>query len=102
VADRVAITQSEFGEATRLADVDALGTGLFASRRVVVLNADHPTIRTIATLAQREPELAAYLAVKAFLLGRSATSESRLDAEACEQLVIATHDRRLMRVGVRA
>lgn len=95
VSDRVAITQAEFGEATPLAEIGALGAGLFASRRVVVLNADHPTIRTVATLAQREPELAAYLAVKAFLL-------NRLDAEVAEQLVIATHDRRLMRVGVRA
>jgi hypothetical protein len=107
VSDRVAITQAEFGEATPLSDVGALGTGLFASRRVVVLNADHPTIRTIATLAQREPELAAYLAVKAFLLtlppvGRDAKTDNRLDAEAAEQLAIATHDRRLMRVGVRA
>jgi molecular chaperone HtpG len=100
VADRVAITQAEFGEATPLADVGALGTGLFASRRVVVLNADHPTIRTVATLAQREPELAAYLAVKAFLLASS--NEQGLDAEVAEQLVVATHDRRLMRVGVRA
>jgi hypothetical protein len=79
-----------------------LGTGLFASRRVVVLNADHPTIRTLATLAQSEPELAAYLAVKAFLLDREASTDPRIDAEVAEQLAIATHDRRLMRVGVRA
>jgi Histidine kinase-, DNA gyrase B-, and HSP90-like ATPase len=107
VSDRVAITQAEFGEATPLVEIGALGTGLFSSRRVVVLNADHPTIRTIATLAQREPELAAYLAVKAFLLtlpavGRDAKPGNRLDAEVAEQLAIATHDRRLMRVGVRA
>jgi molecular chaperone HtpG len=107
VSDRIAITQAEFGEATPLADVGALGTGMFASRRVVVLNADHPTIRTLATLAQGEPELAAYLAVKALLLslpavGRDAGTSTRLDAEVAEQLAIATHDRRLMRVGVRA
>ncbi len=89
VTDRVAITQAEFGEATPISDAGALATGLFASRRVVVLNADHPTIRTVAGLAQREPELAAYLAVKAFMLGQteaesSASETSRLDAEISE------------------
>ncbi|WP_146155670.1 sacsin N-terminal ATP-binding-like domain-containing protein [Enhygromyxa salina] len=96
VAERVAITQAEFGEATALDDAGELGTGLFASRRVVVLNADHPTIRTIAALAQTEPELGAYLAVKAFFLG------SRLDAETDEKLATLTHDRRILRVGARA
>jgi hypothetical protein len=97
VSERVAITQAQFGEATPLAEAGVLATGLFASRRVVVLNADHPTIRTLATLAQSEPELAGYLAVKAFLL-----TDAKLDAEIAEQLAISTHDRRLMRVGVRA
>ena len=95
VSDRVAITQSEFGEATPVEDIDQLGTGLLSSRRVVVLNADHPSIRTIAGLAQSEPELAAYLAVKAFFLG------TRLDAETDEALALLTHDRRLLRRGVR-
>ena len=104
VAERVAITQAEFGEATPLGEASLLGTGLLESRRVVVLNADHPTIRMVAGLAQREPELAAYLAVKAFMLGEvSPGSEtSRLSAEIAEQLAIATHDRRSMRVGVSA
>jgi hypothetical protein len=102
VSGRVALTQAEFGEATPLAEAGTLGTGLFASRRVVVLNADHPTIRTLTTLAQSEPELAAYLAVKAFLLaGEVKVGENQLSAEVAEQLVVATHDRRLMRVGVR-
>jgi molecular chaperone HtpG len=104
VSSRVALTQAEFGEATPLVEAGLLGTGLFASRRVVVLNADHPTIRTLAALAQSEPELAAYLAVKAFLLAGEVQvrGEKQLDAEVAEQLVIATHDRRLMRVGVRS
>jgi hypothetical protein len=92
VGDRVAITQAEYGEATRLADAAQLGTGLLASRRVVVLNADHPTIRTIAALAQTEPELGAYLAVKAFFLGE------RLDPETDEKLACLTHDSRQQRV----
>jgi molecular chaperone HtpG len=93
VLDRVAITQAELGEATLLTGAAALGTGLLASRRVVVLNADHPTIRTIAGLAQSEPELAAYLAVKAFFLG------TRLDAETDERLASLTHDKRERRVS---
>jgi molecular chaperone HtpG len=93
VLHRVAITQAEFGEATRLDDAAAIGTGLLASRRLVVLNADHPTIRTIAGLAQSEPELAAYFAVKAFLLG------TRLDAETDQRLVTLTHDHRAQRVS---
>ena len=93
VADRVAITQAEFGEATAVADAAAIGTGLLASRRVVVLNADHPTIRTIAALAQSEPELAAYFACKAFFLG------VRLDAETDERLVSLSYDSRARRVS---
>lgn len=96
VTERVAITQAEFGEATRLADTGELGTGLFASRRVLVLNADHPTIRTIAALAQTEPELAAYLAVKAFFLNPGST---RLDAEVDEKLASLTYASRRQRVS---
>ncbi|PRP95157.1 sacsin N-terminal ATP-binding-like domain-containing protein [Enhygromyxa salina] len=96
VRDRVAITQSEFGEVTPTSDTAELGTGLLASRRVVVLNADHPSIRTIAGLAQSEPELAAYLAVKAFFLG------TRLDAKIDEALAVLTHDHRLLRRGAQA
>jgi hypothetical protein len=93
VADRVAITQAEFGEATPIEDAAVLGTGLLSSRRVVVLNADHPTIRTIAALAETEPELAAYLAVKAFFLG------ARLDAQTDETLLSLTYDHRQRRVS---
>jgi hypothetical protein len=92
VSERVAITQAEFGEATPVAEIGQLGTGLLASRRVVVLNADHPTIRSIAGLAQSEPELAAYMAVKAFFLG------TRLDAALDERLATLTHERRARRL----
>jgi hypothetical protein len=96
VADRVAITQASFGELTLVSEAATLGTSFLASRRVVVLNADHPTIRSVAALAQGEPELAAYLAVKAFLLG------PRLDAEVAEQLTRATFELRSARLGASA
>ncbi|MCA9682020.1 MAG: ATP-binding protein [Myxococcales bacterium] len=93
VRERVIITQSEFGEATQVEQAGELGTSLLSSRRTVVLNADHPTVRTIAALAQSEPELAAYFAVKAFFLG------SRLDAATDEALAGLTFDARLKRTG---
>ncbi len=94
IAQRLAISQREFGEATRVAECGELDTRLLASKRVVVLNADHPTIHDIAGLAQREPELAAYLATKAFLLG------ARLDAATDEALAIHTHALRERRRAV--
>ena len=96
VGDRVVVTQAEFGEATPLAELGELGTGLLSSRRVVVLNADHPTIRTIAGLAQSEPELAAYLAAKAFFLGVRPDDRSRAALD--EHLATLTHQRRARRI----
>nr|WP_255216270.1 ATP-binding protein [Pseudenhygromyxa sp. WMMC2535] len=91
--ERVAITQAEFGELTLVAEASALGTGLLSTRRALVLNADHPTIRGFAELARSEPELAAYFTVKAFFLGE------RLDARTDEALVQLTHDARSLRTA---
>ncbi|MFV8748976.1 sacsin N-terminal ATP-binding-like domain-containing protein [Nannocystaceae bacterium ST9] len=85
IAGRVAITQREFGEATPVGECGELDTRLLASKRVLVVNADHPTIQSVAGLAQREPELAAYFAAKAFLLAR------KLDAPTDEALASASH-----------
>jgi len=93
VRDLPVLTQREFGGPTRVAEAAEIGSGLFASRRVVALNADHPIIRQAAGLAEVEPELAAYLTVKAFFLG------GRLDPELDEQLATLTFDARLERVG---
>ncbi|PRP94290.1 ATP-binding protein [Enhygromyxa salina] len=65
---RAAITQREFGEVTPVAEAGEIGRRLFSRRRVLVVDADHPTVRTLLGLAQREPELAAYQLVKLFLL----------------------------------
>ncbi len=93
IAERVAISQREFGEATLVAECGGLETRLLARKRVLVVNADHPTIASIATLAQREPELAAYFAAKAFLLG------PQLDAEVDEAMASKTHALRERRLA---
>jgi len=66
VADHVAITQARFGELTAVAEIGELSSGWFRSRRIVVFNADHPTVAQLLELAPREAELAAYLALKLF------------------------------------
>ncbi len=68
VADRVAITQASFGELTPVAEIGELSSGWFRGRRVVVLNADHPTVVHLLELAGSEAELAAYLVLKLFFL----------------------------------
>jgi molecular chaperone HtpG len=68
VAEHVAITQASFGELTKVEDIGTLTSGWFRSRRVVVLNADHPTVAHLLEIAGREPELAAYLTLKLFFL----------------------------------
>lgn len=77
---RPAITQRSYGEATARADAGELGTGLFSRRRVLVIDADHPSVRVLLGLAVREPELAAYQLVKLFLLLGGAI-EAKLDSE---------------------
>lgn len=93
IAQRVAMTQGEFGEITPLSQADEVGKGLLGSKRTVVLNVDHPTVRQLAALAPDEPELAAYLAVKAFFLGR------RLDADSDVELAGLTLEARASRTG---
>ncbi len=68
IADRPAISQASPGELTPLADAGKLASGWLASGRVLVLSADHPTLQHLRGVAEREPELAAYLALKSFFL----------------------------------
>ncbi|EDM78931.1 hypothetical protein PPSIR1_03643 [Plesiocystis pacifica SIR-1] len=77
---RVAISQREFGELTAAEDAGTLGSGLFSRRRVLVVDADHPVVRTLLGVAVREPELAAYQLIKLFFLERGAI-EAAADAE---------------------
>lgn len=68
VADHVAITQAEFGELTEIEEVGKLASGWFGRKRVLVVNADHPTVAHLLGLGASEPELAAYLLLKLFFL----------------------------------
>jgi molecular chaperone HtpG len=68
VTDRVAITQAKLGEITAVEDIGKLSSGWFSSKRLVVLNADHPTVHHLLELGEAEPELAAYLLLKLFFL----------------------------------
>jgi hypothetical protein len=78
--DRAAISQREFGELTPVSEAGSVGTGLFSRRRTLVVDADHPVVRTLLGLALREPELAAYQLVKLFLL-RSSSIPTEIDAK---------------------
>jgi hypothetical protein len=62
-----------------VAEIGALATGWLASGRSLVLSAEHPTLRDLKAVARKEPELAAYLAVKSFFLHGELAPE--LDAE---------------------
>lgn len=70
LSQRIAITQREPDELTPMADIGDLGKGLFSRRRHLTVNADHATVQALQRLACREPEMAAYMLVKAFMLGR--------------------------------
>jgi molecular chaperone HtpG len=68
VADRLAISQASFGELTPLVDVGQMASGWLTRGRVLVLSAEHPTLQHLRAVAGAEPELAAYLTLKAFFL----------------------------------
>ncbi len=68
VADRLAISQADFGELTPLAEAGQMASGWLTRGRVLVLSAEHPTLQHLRAVAGREPEMAAYLAIKAFFL----------------------------------
>jgi hypothetical protein len=76
ITDLVAITQLEPGALTPLEDARHLGTSFFSRSRVLVVNADHPTVRRILALSRREPEFAAYELSKLFFLGEKLTTET--------------------------
>jgi hypothetical protein len=80
---RIGISQREFGEATPWADAGMLGKGLLDRRRVLVVDADHPSVGSALALASREPEIAAYQLAKTFLLIRGAIDQQD-DTKLCQ------------------
>ncbi|HEY8379633.1 MAG TPA: hypothetical protein VIK91_24240, partial [Nannocystis sp.] len=78
VRRRTAITQDRLGELTPLSEIDHMKSGWLTRGRVLVLSATHPTMCDLRTVARREPELAAYLALKSFFLH----GELRADVDA--------------------
>ncbi|MBC8074043.1 MAG: hypothetical protein IAG13_37330, partial [Deltaproteobacteria bacterium] len=85
IADRVAITQANPGLLTGLDELDSLRVGLFARRHTLVVHRGHPLTREALALAVHEPEVAAYLLVKAFRLGRGL--DAALDTRWIERVV---------------
>lgn len=95
VADRLMISQARFGALDELAEVGRLSSGWLASGRVLVLDVDHPTARHAQAIARSgEPELAAYLVLKAFLL-----HEGELAAGLDDELASAAAEARWRRTA---
>lgn len=86
VRGRLAISQGKFGELTPLAEVGQMASGWLTSGRALVLAAEHPTLLHLRAVAEREPELAAYLALKAFFLHGEvgSVSDAKLATTAAE------------------
>jgi hypothetical protein len=74
-----AMTQRRVGEVTPRDEARSLGRSLLARKRVLVVNADHPTVTQLMALAPKEPELAAYTLAKLFFLGHQL--DTKLDSE---------------------
>jgi hypothetical protein len=85
IADRIAITQADPGLLTGLDDLDSLRVGLFSRRHTLVVHRGHALTREALALAAVEPEVAAYLLVKAFRLGRGL--DAALDTRWIEHVV---------------
>ena len=78
IAKDVAITQERFGKLSLNAEARGRGAELLSRVQLFVLNADHPAVQTLASLARSEPEFAAYQYIKLLFLGARLNPE--LDA----------------------
>ena len=68
IAAHIAITQKKVGELTSVDDMQTLNVPFLSKKRTLVVNADHPLTQRLVRLAAHEPELAAYMLLKLFLL----------------------------------
>jgi hypothetical protein len=78
----VAVTQSAIGALTPHAERQGLADSFWSRPRVLAIDADHPSCARLLGLARAEPEWAAYLLVKLFLLegGLSEARDAKLVA----------------------
>ncbi|MCB9568724.1 MAG: ATP-binding protein [Myxococcales bacterium] len=68
IAGRAAIAADKAFEPCLIEQVDEVSASIFSGRRALVVNADHPSVAALAEVAEREPEHAAYVLAKLFLL----------------------------------
>lgn len=77
IADHLAIVQKKVGELTRVDEMHTLSGSLFSKKRRLVINADHKLAQRLVRLSAHEPELAAYMLLKLFILrGKKLTPET--------------------------
>lgn len=89
---RVAITQTVFGELTAFASATAVESTPPGDPCVLVINADHPLVEPLFGLASDEPELAVCLVLR--LLGQQELLHDALE-DRLTQRSLALRDRRL-------
>ncbi len=75
IARQVAITQRELGEVTVVEEAKDLGRSFFSRSRVLVVNADHRTVKRLMDLSATEPEFASYVLAKLFFLRGDLSTE---------------------------
>ncbi len=85
IADRIAITQVTPGALLDTRELENLAPGLLSRKHVLVVNTTHPSVRSFVALAEREPQVAAYLCIKAFRLGRGLDDD--MDTKLVEHVV---------------
>lgn len=87
-----AMSQRKLGEVTLREEARKLNRALLSRKRVLVVNADHPTVDKLIELASKEPEFAAYTLAKLFFLGH------QLDTQLDTELATISVERRCRRL----
>lgn len=91
--ERVALTAADPDAPIDLSDTRRLEVGFFERKRWLLINRDHPTVAQLLASAAGEPEWAAWLICKLFLLG------DRLDVGLDSALAATATERRARRLA---
>jgi hypothetical protein len=94
IGKSVALTLLRRERPVPIEELGQLGHGLFSRERELVLNADHSVTKEALIAARREPEIAAYLVIKAFALDRESVDDKRDNVH-----IDATWEMRCRRLG---